>query len=83
MEPASKKTKWKAILAAIIKKGWRKKYTRQAAPAVDKEALLKDRETLTTVQRLALGIQFVQDEQFYIRPDAASAGDTAVREEAA
>jgi len=42
----------------------------------DKNALLADREKLSAEQLTAAGIQFCQDEQFYIRPKLETAADT-------
>jgi phage host-nuclease inhibitor protein Gam len=85
VETASRKIKWKDVIARIVRKGrnWKAKYLRQSEPTVNKDALLTDRNKLTAVQRLALGIQFVQDEQFFIRPQAESAPSTAAVKEAA
>ena len=42
----------------------------------DKEALLTDREKLSPEQQTAAGIQFCQDEQFFIRPKPETAEAT-------
>ena len=43
---------------------------------LDKNALLADREKLSPEQITAAGIQFCQDEQFFIRPKPETAEDT-------
>ena len=44
--------------------------------SIDKEALLADRQTLTPEQCTAAGLQFAQDEQWFLRPKPETAADT-------
>ena len=76
VETANKKIKWKDVVARLVRMNWGQAYVRTAEPKPDKEALLADREKLTVEQITAAGIEFVQDEQFFIRPKCASAEDS-------
>lgn len=73
VETANKKIKWKDVIARLLGLDWGGAYLRQPDPGVNKEALLADRDRLTPEQRTAAGIQFCQDEQFYIRPKPETA----------
>ncbi len=68
VETASRKITWKDVVARLFKLDWGKAYLTQAEPKPDKNALLADREKFTTEQISAAGIQFCQDEKFFIRP---------------
>jgi phage host-nuclease inhibitor protein Gam len=81
VETTSRKITWKDVVERLLRLGWGKAYVRQAEPKTDKEALLADREKLTPEQCTAAGIQFCQDEQFFIRPKPETAQDS-VREAA-
>ena len=73
VETASKKIHWKDVVARLLRLAWGKAYVRLPKPQPDKEALLADREKLTAEQLVAAGIQFCQDEQFFIRPKPETA----------
>lgn len=73
VEPANKKITQKQIIERLQRLDWGDVYIRYSDPKLNKDALLADRETLTPEQRTAAGIQFVQDEQFFIRPKLESA----------
>jgi phage host-nuclease inhibitor protein Gam len=73
VETSSKKIKWKDVVARLLRLAWGKAYVRQPEPQPDKQALLSDREKLSPEQRTAAGIQFCQDEQFFIRPKPETA----------
>lgn len=73
VEPSSRKIKWKDVVARLLRLPWGKAYVRTPEPVPDKQALLSDREKLTPEQCNAAGIQFCQDEQFYLRPKPESA----------
>lgn len=75
VETANKKIKWKDVVARLKRLAWGAAYTRQPEAQVDKQAILADRATLTPEQLQAAGIQFCQDEQFFIRPKPATAQD--------
>jgi phage host-nuclease inhibitor protein Gam len=68
VETANKKIHWKDVVKRLLRLPWGKAYVRKPEPKPDKEALLADREKLTEEQCTAAGIQFCQDEQFFIRP---------------
>jgi len=76
VETANKKIKWGDVVTRLLRLDWGAAYVRQPEPKPDKDALLKDRENLSQEQIIAAGIQFVQDEQFFIRPNADTAEDT-------
>ena len=76
VETANKKLKWADVVTRLLRLDWGRAYVSQPAPKPDKDALLKDRQALTPEQTTAAGIQFVQDEQFFIRPNAETADDT-------
>lgn len=78
VEPSSRKIKWSDVVARLSRLPWGKAYVRKPEPKPDKEALLADREKLTPEQQTAAGIQFAQDEQFFIRPKAETAEDTKI-----
>lgn len=76
VEPASRKVKWADVVARLARLAWGKAYLNQPEPKPDKNALLADREKLTPEQVTAAGIQFCQDEQFFIRPKPETAAET-------
>jgi phage host-nuclease inhibitor protein Gam len=73
VETANKKVKWREVASRLLGLDWGAAYLRQNEPQPDKQALLADRERLTAEQRAAAGIQFCQDEQFFIRPKPETA----------
>ncbi len=73
VETSSKRVRWKDVLTRFARLAWAAAYVRQPELQVDKQALLADREKLTPEQCTAAGIEFCQDEQFYIRPKPATA----------
>jgi phage host-nuclease inhibitor protein Gam len=76
VETSSRKITWKDVVARLLRLAWGKAYVRQPEPKPDKEALLTDREKLTPEQQTAAGIQFCQDEQFFIRPKPETAPES-------
>lgn len=76
VETTSRKIKWADVVARLLRLTWGKAYLTQSNPKPDKNALLADREKLTPEQRTAAGIQFIQDEQFFVRPKLETATDT-------
>lgn len=76
VEPTSRKIKWADIVKRLLKLPWGKAYINTPEPKPDKNALLADREKLTPEQLTAAGIQFCQDEQFFIRPKSEVADPT-------
>jgi len=77
VETSNKKIKWKDVVARLLRLPWGKAYVRHPEPQPDKQALLSDREKLTPEQLTAAGVQFCQDEQFFIRPKPETAADSA------
>lgn len=77
VETSSRKVKWKDVVKRLMRLSWGKAYVNKPEPKPDKQALLADREKLTDEQQLAAGIQFCQDEQFFIRPKLDSADPTS------
>ncbi len=79
VETTSRKVTWKDVVARLKRLAWGAAYLNQPEPKPDKNALLADREKFSPDQLTAAGIQFVQDEQFFIRPKPETAQET-VRE---
>ena len=73
---ASRKITWKIVITRLLRLKWGRSYLRKVITP-DKEALLADRTKLTPEQLTAAGIQFCQDEQFYIRPKLETAASTS------
>jgi len=82
VETAGKRIKWKDVVDRLARLSWGAAYLRQADARPDKEALLADRQRLSAEQCTSAGIEFVQDEQFFIRPKPESAQVTVLREAA-
>jgi phage host-nuclease inhibitor protein Gam len=80
VETASRKVKWADVVARLLRLPWGKAYLSTPEPKPDKNALLADREKLTPEQITAAGIQFCQDEQFFIRPKPETAEETVTKE---
>jgi len=55
---------------AMRKLAWARKYVKQAAPTVNKELVIADRDKLTAEQLNTLGAQILQEESFYVEPKA-------------
>ena len=79
VETSSRKIKWADVLARLLRLPWGKAYCVATGYKLDKNALLADREKLTAEQLTAAGIQFAQDEQFFIRPKPETAEETVNR----
>jgi phage host-nuclease inhibitor protein Gam len=77
VETANKKIKWKDVVQRLLRLAWGKAYVRHPEPQPDKQAMLADREKLSEEQLTAAGIQFCQDEQFFLRPKLETAKETA------
>lgn len=75
VETANKKIKWADVLERLKRTKWGQAYLR-VKESIDKEALLADRQTLTPEQCTAAGLQFAQDEQWFLRPKPETAADT-------
>ena len=76
VETGSRKIKWADVLARLLRLPWGKAYCKPTGYKLDKEALLADRDKLTPEQLTAAGIQFAQDEQFFVRPKPETAAET-------
>ena len=77
VETANKKIKWRDVVERLLRLKWGAAYVRTPAQQPDKEALLADREKLTPEQITAAGIQFAQDEQWFLRPKPETAAEVA------
>lgn len=73
VETAHRRIKWGDVVARLQKLAFGASYLRYPEPRVDKEALLADRNSLSQEQIAAIGIRFVQEEQFFIRPKPETA----------
>jgi phage host-nuclease inhibitor protein Gam len=76
VETSSKKIKWKDVVQRLLAFAWGAAYVRRPEPQPDKNALLADREKLSVEEQRAAGIQFCQDEQFFMRPFPETAADS-------
>ena len=65
---ASRKWTWGAIAQKLGEFGWGRRYLRQPALEVNKEALLADRADLSPAELRQAGLKIVQEERFYIAP---------------
>ena len=79
VETSSRKITWKDVVKRLIRLPWGKAYLTTPDPKPDKIALLQDREKFTEEHKKAAGIEFCQDEQFYIRPRLETAAETVVK----
>lgn len=79
VETSSRKIKWADVVARLLRLPWGKAYLNTPEPKPDKNALLSDREKLSAEQLTAAGIQFCQDEQFFIRPKPETAEETVTK----
>jgi len=68
-----RKVNWKEVVGRLGRLPWGASYVRHPEPQPDKQALLGDRERLSPDQCAAAGIQFRQDELFFIRPKVETA----------
>jgi phage host-nuclease inhibitor protein Gam len=79
VDRASRKWTWGAIAQKLGELAWGRRYLRQPALEVNKEALLADRSELSAAELKTAGLKIVQEERFFIAPhretDAAGAGD--------
>ncbi|HWY76900.1 MAG TPA: host-nuclease inhibitor Gam family protein [Verrucomicrobiae bacterium] len=67
VETTGRKVTWKVVVQSLLGLVWGKDYVRHPEPQPDKDALLRDREKLTTDQLERAGICFARDDQFFIR----------------
>jgi hypothetical protein len=65
---ASRKWTWGAIAQKLGELAWGRRYLRQPALEVNKEALLADRADLSPAELKTVGLKIVQEERFYIAP---------------
>jgi phage host-nuclease inhibitor protein Gam len=78
VDRASRKWTWGAIAQKLGEMAWGRRYLRQPALEVNKEALLADRADLSPAELRQVGLKIVQEERFYIAPHRetdAAAGD--------
>ena len=68
VERASRKWNWSDIALKLGELAWGRRYLRQPALEVNKEALLADRNELVATELRAAGIKIIQDERFHITP---------------
>ncbi len=76
VDRASRKWTWGAIAQQLGELAWGRRYLRQPALEVNKEALLADRAQLSPAELKTAGLKIVQEERFYIAPhrEAEAAG---------
>jgi phage host-nuclease inhibitor protein Gam len=68
VDRASRKWTWTDIALRLGELAWGRRYLRQPAPEVNKEALLADRAELAAPELRKVGLKIVQDERFFITP---------------
>jgi phage host-nuclease inhibitor protein Gam len=68
VDRASRKWTWGAIAEKLGEMAWGRRYLRQPALEVNKEALLADRTDLSPAELRTVGLKIVQEERFYIAP---------------
>ena len=68
VDRASRKWTWAAIAQKLGEFGWGRRYLRQPALEVNKEALLADRAELSPAELRQAGLRIVQEERFFIAP---------------
>jgi phage host-nuclease inhibitor protein Gam len=74
VDRASRKWTWGAIAEKLGEMAWRRRYLRQPALEVNKEALLADRADLSPAELRTVGLKIVQEERFYIAPHRETEG---------
>ena len=68
IERASRKWTWSEVAVKLSELAWGRRYLRQPAPEVNKEAVLADRHELAISELKKVGIKIVQEERFFITP---------------
>jgi len=74
VDRASRKWTWSAIAEKLGEMAWGRRYLRQPALEVNKEALLADRADLSSAELRTVGLKIVQEERFYIAPHRETEG---------
>lgn len=72
VDRASRKWTWTDIALKLGEFSWGRRYLRQPALEVNKEALLADRAELIPAELKQAGLKIVQEERFYISPHRGS-----------
>ena len=80
VDRASRRWTWSEIAQKLGELAWGRRYLRQPAPEVNKEALLADRAELAPAELRKIGIKIVQDERFFITPHSAASEISAENE---
>jgi phage host-nuclease inhibitor protein Gam len=75
VDRASRKWTWSEISQKLSELAWGRRYLRQPAPEVNKEALLADRTELVATELRKVGLKIVQDERFFITPHGPAESD--------
>jgi len=84
VDRASRKWTWSDIALKLGELAWGRRYLRQPALEVNKEALLADRAELAPAELRQAGLKIVQEERFYISPHRETeAAETSDWQEAA
>jgi phage host-nuclease inhibitor protein Gam len=81
VDRASRKWTWTDIALKLGELAWGRRYLRQPALEVNKEALLADRAELVAPELRKIGIKIVQDERFFITPHGPSPSSIASDEQ--
>jgi phage host-nuclease inhibitor protein Gam len=80
VDRASRKWTWTEIAQKLGDIAWGRRYLRQPAPEVNKEALLADRADLEPAELRKCGVKIVQEERFFIAPHGPSTLTDATHE---
>jgi phage host-nuclease inhibitor protein Gam len=72
VDRASRKWTWTEVATKLADLAWGRRYLRQPAPEVNKEALLADRAELDAAELRKVGVKIVQEERFFIAPHGPS-----------
>jgi phage host-nuclease inhibitor protein Gam len=83
VDRASRKWTWTEIALKLGELSWGRRYLRQPALEVNKEALLGDRAELSPAELKQAGLKIVQEERFYIAPHRESESEEPEWQEAA
>jgi phage host-nuclease inhibitor protein Gam len=72
VQTATKKLKWAEVIDRMMRHG-AEKYLRYKEPAVNKQALLEDKDMLSEKECEKMGIRFETSDEFYLTPKPETA----------
>jgi phage host-nuclease inhibitor protein Gam len=80
VDRASRKWTWTDIALKLGELAWGRRYLRQPALEVNKEALLADRAELVAPELRKVGLKIVQEERFFLTPHGPTPGSASTPE---